>query len=121
MSRTLGRLLFSFGGLIPRATFWWAGLALGGAFVALYVFFDAALGPASTLVLYPPFFWVLAALAAKRLRDRGRTPAWLLAVLVPVLGPLWLLIELGLRRGTPDENQYGADPLAVRADYLTVR
>src|SRR5262245_21974074 len=62
---------------------------------------------------------MLAALLAKRMRDRGRSPAWLLAALVPLLGPLWLLVELGLRKGTPGENQYGPDPREA-GDYLTV-
>ena len=57
---------------------------------------------------------------SRRLRDRGRSPFWLLAGAVPILGPLWLLIELGLRRGTPGENPYGPDPLRA-GDYLTVR
>jgi len=39
---------------------------------------------------------------------------------VPVLGPLWLLVDLGLLRGTPHENQYGLDPLTVDSDYLRV-
>jgi uncharacterized membrane protein YhaH (DUF805 family) len=40
--------------------------------------------------------------------------------LVPVIGPVWLFIELGLLRGTPHENQYGLDPLAIDSDYLSV-
>ena len=57
----------------------------------------------------------------KRLHDRGRSAWWLIVLLIPVLGPLWLAIELALRRGTPGENQYGADPLERHYDYLTVR
>jgi uncharacterized membrane protein YhaH (DUF805 family) len=117
----LGQLLFSFRGRIPRSTFWWTALTLGFAFFVLLVFLETVLGRAASLVLYPPFFWIVAALATKRLRDRGRHPAWLLLLLIPVIGPLWALFELGLRRGTPGENQYGQDPLQVGADYLTVK
>ena len=114
------RLLFSFNGRIPRSTFWWTVVLLGLAFIVLYMFFDEELGRASTLALYPPFFWVLAASAVKRMRDRGKSPAWLLVVLIPGLGPLWLFVELGLRRGNSGENQYGLDPLDLDSDYLSV-
>jgi uncharacterized membrane protein YhaH (DUF805 family) len=117
----LGRLLFSFGGRIPRSTFWWTALLLAFTFVVLLIFLETMFGRQSSLVLYPPFFWALAALATKRLRDRGRHPAWLLVLLIPVLGPLWLIFELCFRRGTPGENQYGQDPLEIGVDYLTVK
>ena len=117
----LGRLLFSFYGRIPRSTFWWTTLLLGFAFVVLLVFLETVFGRAASLVLYPPFFWILAALTTKRLRDCGRHPASFLLLLVPVIGPLWALFELGFRRGTPGENQYGQDPLEIGADYLTVK
>ena len=116
----LFRLLFSFSGRISRSAFWWTVVLLGLAFIVLFVFLSEELGRASTLALYPPFFWVLAASAAKRMRDRGKSPAWFFVVLVPVLGPLWLFIELGLRKGNPGENQYGPDPLELDSDYLTV-
>ena len=117
----LWRLLFSFNGRISRAALWWtAGLA-GLAFLVLFEFLEDFAGRPSTLALYPPLFWILVALAVKRLRDRGRAPAWLLVALIPVLGPLWLLIELGLRRGTVGENHYGADPADSAPDYLTVK
>ena len=121
MPQSPRRLLLSFRGRISRSTFWWTVLSLAFVFVLLYTFLDATFGYTSTLLLYPPLFWALAAVMAKRMRDRGRSPAWLLVAIVPLLGPLWLLIELGLRRGTPDENHYGRDPLNDRPDYLTVR
>jgi len=115
------RLLFRFEGRISRSTLWWnGGLAMLG-FLVLFEFLEDFAGRPSTLVLYPPLFWILAALAVKRMRDRGRSPAWLLTALIPVLGPLWLLVELGLRRGTIGENQYGADPADFAPDYLTVK
>lgn len=113
-------MLFSFHGRVPRATVWWSGILLWVAFIVLFVFLDATFGRTSTLLLYPPFFWIAAALAVKRIRDRGKSPAWLLIALVPVIGPLWLFVELGLLRGTPGENHFGPDPLTIDSDYLTV-
>lgn len=114
------RLLFGFSGRIPRATFWWYGILLWVAFIVLFVFLDTTFGRASTLVLYLPFVWIAAALAVKRAHDRGKSGFWLLVALVPVIGPVWLFVDLGLLRGTPHENQYGADPLTVDSDYLKV-
>ncbi len=121
MLMALHRLLLSCRGRIARATFWWAVILAGILFVVLFVILDMSVSYASTLVLYPPFAWVLAALVVKRMHDRGHSPAWLAAILIPVLGALWLVIELGLRRGTPGENQYGPDPLDFGTDYLTVK
>jgi len=90
------------------------------AFAILFVFLEDSLGRASTWVLYPPFLWSLAALIVKRLHDRGRSAASLLWVLLPVLGPLWLVFNLGFRKGTDGDNQYGPDPLLVDVDYLKV-
>ena len=111
----------SFRGRIERSTFWWSALALGAVFVVLFVFIDTVAGRTATFVLYPPLFWGAAALAVKRLHDRGTSAWWLLVALVPILGPLWLCITLGLRAGSPGENQYGDDPRLFDADYLTVQ
>lgn len=114
------RLLFSFRGRIARSAFWCAGLLLALLFVLLLVSLEQAFGRNASLPIYPPVLWMMAALWVKRLRDRGRSPAWLLLLALPVLGPLLLGIELGLRRGTVGQNQYGPDPRRARGDYLTV-
>lgn len=117
----LTRQLLSFRGRLSRRAFWGTGLAVGACFLLLLKLLEASFGRASSLLLYPPLLWVLAALAVRRMRDRGRSPAWLLAALVPLLGPLWLFLELGLRQGSPGENHYGPDPRAAGGDYLAVK
>src|SRR5262245_59006280 len=107
MLARLGATLFSFRGRIPRSTFWWTMLLLGSGLMLVRVALEAGFGPRGSLVLFPFLVWAALAHAARRLRDRGRRPAWLVLVLVPVIGPLWALIELGLRRGIPGENRYG--------------
>ncbi|MGH6819525.1 MAG: DUF805 domain-containing protein [Methylocella sp.] len=59
------------------------------------------------IFLYP---WL--ALYAKRWHDRGKSGWWSLIVLVPIIGTIWVLVELGFLRGTDGPNQYGNDPLA---------
>ena len=61
---------------------------------------------ASLAMIYPAI-----ALYAKRWHDRGKSGWWTLISLVPVIGGLWMLIELGFLRGTDGDNQYGRDPL----------
>ena len=117
--RLLRPYLF-FRGRLARGTFCWCVLGLMAAFVVLFVFLDTAVGYAATLVLYPPFFWGAAALIVKRLHDRDHSAWRLLIALIPVVGPLWLLIDLFFRAGSPGENQYGNDPRLYDADYLTV-
>jgi uncharacterized membrane protein YhaH (DUF805 family) len=119
ISMKFGRLL-SFRGRISRSTFWWTIILVGFAFIVLMLFLETVLGRPSTLVLYPPLCWILLVATVKRLRDRGKSPAWLLILLIPLLGPLWLLIDAGFRKGTMGDNQYGSDPLESGVDYLTV-
>jgi uncharacterized membrane protein YhaH (DUF805 family) len=114
-------ILFSFKSRLARAPYWWCSLAAWAAFAVLFVFFEESLGRPSTLILYPPFLWILAALAVKRLHDRGLGASHLAWVLLPALGPLWLLITLGFRRGTEGDNQFGPDPLLVDVDYMMVK
>ena len=121
VARKFLRTYGSFRGRIERSAFWWSALALGAVFVVLFVFLDTVVGRTATFALYPPLFWGGAALAVKRLHDRGTSAWWLLVAVVPILGPLWVFITLGLRAGSPGENQYGDDPRLFDADYLTVQ
>lgn len=114
------RLVLSPRGRIARSTYWFWSILVWVAFIALFSVLEAMLGRSSTLVLYPPFFWALFVLAAKRYHDLAKSPAWLLLLVIPVIGPLWVGIELGFRRGTQGENQFGTDPQKTDADYLTV-
>ena len=58
------------------------------------------------------FLYPSLAIYTKRLHDRGKSGWWTLICLVPVIGGIWLLVELGFLRGTEGPNQYGSDPLA---------
>jgi uncharacterized membrane protein YhaH (DUF805 family) len=120
MLNTLATAVFSFRSRIARVPFWWGCIGAWLGFAVLFVFLESSLGRASTWLLYPPLLWILASLLVRRLHDRGRSAPYLLWVLLPVLGPLWLLIDLGFRQGTPGDNQYGPDPLVVNVDYLRV-
>lgn len=64
------------------------------------------------------FLWSAGALSTQRLHDIGRRGWSLLTAIVPVFGPIWVLIQM-LRRGVDHENRFGPDP-ATRSDYLKV-
>lgn len=55
--------------------------------------------------------WAVFAAHVKRAHDRGRGAAFLLWVLVPVFGWLWLLYDLGFHSGDFGRNRFGPPPL----------
>ncbi|QKD00634.1 DUF805 domain-containing protein [Mesorhizobium loti] len=115
-------LLTSFDGRINRAKFW-AGI---GVFVVIGIvgfILDSILGTRITtgsgaqigiigIVLALASIYFAIALYAKRWHDRNKSGWWTLIGLVPIIGGIWLLVELGILQGTSGANQYGPDPLA---------
>ena len=63
-------------------------------------------GLAGLLLIYPAIV-----LYAKRWHDRGKSGWWSLIGLIPIIGGIWLLVELGFLRGQPGPNQYGPEPV----------
>lgn len=55
--------------------------------------------------------WPSLAIYTKRWHDRDKSGWWSLIGLVPIIGGLWMLIELGFLRGTEGPNRFGADPI----------
>ena len=53
----------------------------------------------------------------KRLHDRDLSGFYALALLIPVLGWLWLVYELAVREGTDGANRFGPSP---KAGYRTL-
>lgn len=115
------QLLLTFRGRITRFSFLIITLSATVTFSLLYVFLSTITGKSSTLILYPFFFWVLLTTAVKRLHDRSKSAFWLLLLIIPLLGPLWLTIELVLIKGKAHENKYGSSPIKTEAEYLTVK
>lgn len=71
----------------------------GGAIYLLY-----------TLALFIPGL----AVAVRRLHDVDKSGWFLLIVLVPLVGMVWLLV-LDCTEGKPGDNEYGSDPKAMLA------
>jgi uncharacterized membrane protein YhaH (DUF805 family) len=52
------------------------------------------------------------ALTTRRLHDTNRSGWWQLIILIPIIGPIVLLVFLVLK-ATEGENRFGPDPLAL--------
>ena len=109
---SITQVWFSFQGRIGRQTYWlkyflpWLGLNIVAGII------DATTGvPAVGLVVGLVGIWVGIAAGAKRCHDRDRTGWFQLIVLIPIIGAIWLLIELGFLKGTEGENRFGPDPV----------
>ncbi len=122
-------LLFSFQGRLNRAPYWWVHLALAGiqfpimgALFALLVYpameaqdMEAIQDASRTMnlfgLLFLPLYWISLAVTVKRCHDRDRSGWFIFIALIPFIGAIWLLIELGFLRGTVGPNRFGSDPL----------
>jgi len=57
--------------------------------------------------------WIGLAVYVKRCHDRGKSGWWLLLMLIPFVGIIWWLVDLGILEGQQGANKYGPDPRAV--------
>jgi uncharacterized membrane protein YhaH (DUF805 family) len=125
---SLSKVLFSFSGRIPRSTWWYFNLAvwvvsfvlvliLAVLFALVYnsssssdptgiiLAVDCLVGLFALLLIYPTL-----AVSVKRCHDLNHSGWFVLISLIPFVGSIWLLIELGFLAGTVGPNQYGEDP-----------
>lgn len=111
-------LFTSFDGRINRGKFW-AGVGVLLAIGIVAQIIDAMLGTMGesgfgvigVIVMLASIYPALA-LYAKRWHDRDKSGWWSLIGVVPIIGAIWLIVELGILEGTRGANQYGSDPLA---------
>jgi len=110
-------LFTSLEGRIGRQSYWMGVLAMA-VITIVAALLDAVLGTAGesgfgiiSVIVALALIYPSIVLYAKRWHDRGKSGWWTLIGIVPVIGGLWLLIELGFLKGTDGANQYGPDPL----------
>ena len=113
-----GWLLFSFDGRINRGRFW-TGYVLVIAMIALAGAVGISVNSNTSYVIYALVFllafWPSLALYVKRFHDRGKSGWWVLISLIPVVGAIWMFVELGCLPGDNGVNEYGANPLLTAA------
>jgi uncharacterized membrane protein YhaH (DUF805 family) len=117
------RALTSFEGRLSRGRFWTGilvlavfAVAVGGTANVLDWVLDLRLPRAGrlgllTLLAATAVAYGFFALQTKRWHDRDKSGWWNLLVLVPAIGPVWIVVEAGMLQGTPGPNQFGPDPL----------
>jgi uncharacterized membrane protein YhaH (DUF805 family) len=124
---SLSSLLWSWDGRIGRARFWLGvllvillGMAFGVVACLLGIPLDTGTGPVAEEISLAGALYLLAAFTAvayaqlavyaKRFHDRGKSAWWVLIAFVPLIGFLWIVIELGMLPGDPGPNLYGPPP-----------
>jgi uncharacterized membrane protein YhaH (DUF805 family) len=110
-------LLFSFKGRVSRLPYWTLNLiVLSILLTPLFIehsYTDEQLQIFENIMILITF-WPLLAIQIKRWHDRNKPAWWVLINFVPVIGVIWVLIELGFLRGTQGANDYGDDPLVTQ-------
>ena len=80
---------------------------------AIYWFLDYAFDYVAIFaLLLTPLYWSSLAIAVRRLHDCGLSAWTVCAGLVPVLGPLYLLVVCGFSKDDPGLNEYCEGPPA---------
>ena len=129
-------LLFSAQGRISRSRFWMAALGttialstvLAAVLMTLWALVPGTVGDDGTLrvngVVAIPYLvavlaymviavWSSVCIGIKRYHDLNKSGAWLLVMVLPLVGNIIYLIQAGCLRGSAGVNRYGADPLAA--------
>lgn len=103
------QLFLSLDGRINRQPFWIGIVILVVVTAAASAIFPVWLAGIIQLALVYPSV----AVYVKRCHDRGKSGWWCLLFLIPVVGIIWAIIDLGVLEGNEGANRYGPDPLAA--------
>ncbi len=124
------QMLFSFQGRLRRRDYWLCSIGLGVVWMILNSIVGMMLPPVhvanagavalnmaafsamstGTLIVLVLLLWPCIAIGVKRCHDRDKTGLWLLIGLIPIIGAIWLFIDLAILDGTPGPNKYGPSP-----------
>jgi uncharacterized membrane protein YhaH (DUF805 family) len=123
--------LFSFSGRINRAKFWLGqvvGIVVSYSLMGLALVYSPDLLTAvNTLPRISPMtyllgivglvlaVWISLAVMVKRCHDRGKSGWWVLLALIPLVGFIWMIIDLGALEGDPGDNAWGPNPLGSQS------
>jgi uncharacterized membrane protein YhaH (DUF805 family) len=106
------QIYFTFDGRIGRQTFWLYHVI--PFFLLSGLLQTSAEYYTDKLVIYALFainiLLMIGMIAGfvKRLHDRGKSAWWLILILIPVIGIIYWIIDLGILRGEDKANEYGS-------------
>lgn len=121
------QLFLSLDGRIARSDFWLglAGLIVLSMFLQVIMQmlgYSSQINPQTgetsegfLIATFVPLFitlWPSICVYGKRYHDRDKSAWWMMIALIPILGVIWMIVELGFLKGTQGPNEYGEDPLA---------
>lgn len=103
--------LLSFEGRMRRRDYWLYSIPVLIMVMPTF-FYQGGNVVLDSLALAISLFAIYASIALniKRLKDRNKSPWWIVVTFLPLVGPIFALVELGILDGTPGPNQYGPDP-----------
>lgn len=106
------QLYFGTSGRIGRRTLWLKGLIPIYALwnVASLIDFLARAGGVAVTIAVMITAWPAIALMVKRWHDRGKSGWHVFAALIPIIGSIWVLIEVGILAGREGANRFGDAP-----------
>ena len=113
---TLAQLYLSPKGRLNRFGYWVKFAIPIFILTALAGVLDMALGstPDGTgvfsIIVNILIIWPSLVGGIKRCHDRNKSGWFLLIMLIPVIGVIWALIDLGFLKGTPGTNRFGPSP-----------
>jgi uncharacterized membrane protein YhaH (DUF805 family) len=107
---SLRSLLFSFYGRVTRKV-WWASFLLGTFVIAVCTFLDLCINAKGqfsclTLIAILVIGWPLLAIQVKRWHDRNKSGWWSLIGIIPYVGTLWIIVELGFFGPVEENNRF---------------
>ena len=109
---------FSFSGRIGRGT-WWLGQIINIGILTIGLLLSGMLAAsgemenmsASAIVVFLVSLvvavWVNLATCFQRYHDRDKSGFWFLISFIPFIGPVWMVVELGMLGGTRGANRWG--------------
>ena len=109
----LVQMYFSIRGRINRTTYWCAIFPLVVTYAVAEVMAESTNQATAGLgyLIMVSLIWPSLAVQTKRWHDRNKSGWWNLISLVPIVGPIWALVELGFLKGTDGTNRYDLRPV----------
>jgi len=122
VSKCMTKKYLDFSTRAQRKEFWFFVLFyVGGVFILTVIDIaantydeESGIGLFSSIFLLLTFIPYLA-VSVRRIHDTNRTGWWVLILIIPLIGAIWLIVLYCLR-GNQGENKFGEDPLSAESN-----